>query len=101
MTETAATVVQDYEVFKNEKNALAFFLYHSPALDQNDSVGPFWFSVHNDNSIRVGTQAHHVVFEGVNADIVSTARERGVIMVMEFEGQSPVRCMPCYITDAF
>ncbi|MBU6475790.1 MAG: hypothetical protein KGL10_08645 [Alphaproteobacteria bacterium] len=102
MTSSAEeTVVQDYEVFKNEKNALAFFFYHNAVLDMNNAVGPFWFSIRGDNAIRAGTQAHHVVFEDVNADIINMARERGVIMMMEFVERDPVRCTPCYITDAF
>jgi len=92
--------VRDYEVFKNEHNALAFFFYHSPVLDQNAAAGPFWFSVH-DNSILAGTEAHHVVFADVKQDIIEVARQRGVIMMMEFEGQQPTRCTPCYLSESF
>ena len=94
----ANLIVKDYEVFKNEKNALAFFFYHHPALDQNTAEGPFWFSIHDENSILAGTEEHHVVFASVKPDIIDIARQRGVIMMMEFEGQQPVRCTPCYLS---
>lgn len=90
-------VIQDYEVFRNDKNALAFFFYHHPALDQNAQEGPFWFSIHED-SILAGTEQNYVVFPGVQTDIIDAARQRGVIMMMEFEGQEPVRCTPCYLS---
>jgi len=90
-------VIQDYEVFSNDKNALAFFFYHHPALDNNPQEGPFWFSIHED-SILAGTQEHYVVFPGVTAEIIEVARQRGVLMMMEFEGQEPVRCTPCYLS---
>ncbi len=93
-------VVADYEVFKNEKNALAFFFYENPILAKNDAAGPFSFAIH-DNAIRAGTESFYVIFEDVNQDIINTARTRGVIMMMEFQGQTPVRCTPCYITDTF
>ena len=93
-------IIRDYEVFKNEHNALAFFFFHHAALDQNEAEGPFSFSIH-DNSIFAGTAVHHVIFEGVKPDIIDIARQRGVLMMMEFQGQQPVRCTPCYITEEF
>lgn len=93
-------LVNDYEVFKNERNALAFFFFQHPELDQNGTEGPFWFSIH-DNKIHAGTEAHHVVFDEVQQEILETARQRGVIMLMEFEGQQPVRCTPCYLSATF
>ncbi len=90
----------DYEVFKNEQNALAFFFFHQPVLDQNPAEGPFWFSI-RDTSILAGTEEHHVVFAGVKRDIIDIARQRGVIMMMEFKGQEPVRCTPCYLSETF
>ena len=93
-------IVRDYEVFKNEKNALAFFFYHHAALDQNTEEGPYWFTIHND-SILAGTEEHHVVFADVKQDIIDVARQRGVIMMMEFEGQQPTRCTPCYLSESF
>lgn len=99
MTDTEPTVAE-YEVFKNERNALAFFFFRHPALDQNAAEGPFWFTF-QDSSIVAGTEEHHVVFNDVKADILDIARKRGVIMLMEFEGQQPVRCTPCYLSDQF
>src|ERR1700733_11355763 len=99
MADTDLTV-KDYEVFKNEYNSLAFFFYHNPVLDQNAAEGPFWFSVH-DSKVLAGTAEHHVIFADVKQDIIDTARQRGVIMIMEFEGQTPVRCTPCYLSERF
>ncbi|MFH1157826.1 MAG: hypothetical protein V1721_02925 [Pseudomonadota bacterium] len=93
-------VVQEYEVFKNERNALAFFFFQHPVLDQNPPVGPFWFSLRND-SIVAGTESHSVVFEEVTSDILGIAKQRGVIMLVEFENQNPTRCTPCYLTKTF
>jgi hypothetical protein len=95
-----SSIVADYEVFKNEKNALALFFYRQPALDQNPAEGPFWFTL-KDNSIFAGTAAHHAVFKDMKQDIIDIARQRGVIMLMEFENQQPVRCTPCYLTETF
>lgn len=94
------SIVSDYEVFRNEKDALAFFFFHQPELDYNNAEGPFWFSIH-DNTILAGTEAHHISFAEVKPDIIETARQRGVIMLMEFEGQQPVRCTPCYLSETF
>ena len=99
MADTDLTI-KDYEVFKNESNALAFFFYHHAVLDQNAVTGPFWFSI-RDNSILAGTEAHHVIFADVKQDIIDIARQRGVIMMMEFEGQQPTRCTPCYLSATF
>lgn len=96
----SAAVVPDYEVFRNQKNALAFFFFRHPVLDQNASEGPFWFNVKED-SIEAGTESHHVVFEKVEPDVLSTAKQRGVIMMIEFEKQQPVRCTPCYLAEKF
>lgn len=95
-----ATPIAEYEVFKNDKNALAFFFHKQDALDANAKEGPFWFSVQN-GSIRAGTEAHHVHFEDVKPEILDIARNRGVIMLMEFDGQKPVRCTPCYLAAVF
>lgn len=93
-------VVAEYEVFRNENNALAFFFYRHPLLDQNTANGPFWFTA-EDSRIRAGTEAHHAIFEDVKPDIIRIARQRGVIMLVEFENQQPVRCTPCYLQDNF
>jgi hypothetical protein len=95
-----AAVIPEYEVFKNEKDALAFFFFRQPELDQNPQEGPFWFTVEN-NRIAAGTPGHHAVFGGVQPEIIDIAKQRGVIMLVEFEGQQPVRCTPCYLSDKF
>ena len=100
MSDNADLIVKEYEVFNNEHNALAFFFYLNPVLDQNAEEGPFAFSIH-DNSIFAGTAAHHVIFADINPDLIGVARQRGVIMMMEFEGQQPVRCTPCYLSEEF
>lgn len=97
---TENPVVQEYEVFKNERDAVAFFFYRHPTLDNNAEEGPFWFSI-NDNNITAGTETGHAIFQGVNPDILDRARQRGVIMLVEFEDQQPVRCTPCYLSDTF
>lgn len=94
------SVVPEYEVFKNDKNALAFFFARLPSLDQNPTEGPFWFTIEN-NRIAAGARNHRAVFEGVRQDVIDIAKQRGVIMMMEFENQQPVRCTPCYLSDKF
>ncbi len=93
-------VVSEYEVFKNERNALAFFFFHHPVSDQNKAEGPFWFTIEADH-ISAGTETHHVLFEDIKREVLDIARQRGVIMLVEFENQQPVRCTPCYLTDMF
>jgi hypothetical protein len=93
-------VVSEYEVFKNERNALAFFFYRHAPLDNTPEEGPFWFTI-NDNRILAGTGENHAIFESVEQDVLDTARTRGVIMLVEFENQQPVRCTPCYLSDTF
>lgn len=95
-----AQPVEEYEVFRNERNALAFFMGRQPVLDNNPPEGPFWFTVKGD-SILAGTSAGHAVFERVDTGIIDIARQRGVIMMVEFEDQQPVRCTPCYLSDTF
>jgi hypothetical protein len=97
---TPESVVAEYEVFKNERNALAFFFYKHPTLDNTPEEGPFWFNI-DDSYIRAGTEQNHAVFEGVTPAILDTARQRGVIMLVEFENQQPVRCTPCYLSENF
>lgn len=100
MTNIIDPVVAEYEVFKNDRDALAFFFFRHPSLDNTDNQGPFWFNI-QDSRIMAGTEQHHAVFDGVNADVIETARERGVIMLVEFEDQQPLRCTPCYLADSF
>jgi hypothetical protein len=96
----ADSVVAEYEVFRNDKNALAFFFSRLPVLDQNPAEGPFWFTV-EDSCILAGTGDFHATFEDVQPDIIDIAKQRGVIMMIEFENQQPVRCTPCYFSDNF
>ena len=93
-------VVQEYEVFKNGRDALAFFFYRQPSLDDTPEEGPFWFSVQGD-AIRAGSESSHAIFEGVSRSVIDTAKKRGVIMLVEFENQQPMRCTPCYLSDNF
>lgn len=92
--------VSEYEVFRNEKNALAFFMARQNVLDSNPSEGPFWFTVEGQN-ILAGTGEFHAVFEDVEADVIEVARQRGVLLMIEFENQQPVRCTPCYLSEHF
>lgn len=93
-------IVSEYEIFKNGRDALAFFFFHHPVTDKNPATGPFWFTIENDK-IRAGTGANHAVFEDVKSDILDVAKKRGVMMMVEFENQQPVRCTPCYLADKF
>lgn len=91
-------VVTEYEVFKNNKNALAFFMYRQTALDNLPEAGPYFFVVHEDKIIA-GSETNHAIFVNVKPDIIDLARERGAIMLVEFENQQPYRCTPCYFRD--
>lgn len=88
----------EYEVFCNDKNALAFFMYRQGTLDAMGNDGPFWFQIDGDRIIA-GSEQHQTLFEGMSNDLLAVARERGVIMLVEFENQQPMRCTPCYLTD--
>lgn len=100
MAQANKSVVDEYEVFKNGRNALAFIFYRHPSLDGNPEEGPFWFTI-QENRIIAGTETNYAIFEGVTQSILDTARQRGVIMLVEFENQQPVRCTPCYLSDNF
>lgn len=92
-------VIAEYEVFKNDAHALAFFFYRQNLLDGQDQ-GPFYFNIQGDQLVA-GAQLARAVFESVDLAVLSTARERGVVMLVEFEGQQPVRCTPCYYSQTF
>ena len=62
--------------------------------------GPFWFTIQQDRSIA-GTEDNYAVFEDVEPGVLAAARQRGVIMLVEFENQQPYRCTPCYLSDGF
>jgi len=97
---TDSPVTSEYEVFSNNQNALAFFMNRHSSLDKNGPEGPFFFSIHEDNNIVAGTEENHAIFPGVSPEIIQTAKERKVIMLMEFENQQAYRCTPCYFIDA-
>jgi hypothetical protein len=96
----ATALVSEYEVFRNGRNALAFFFYRHAVLDESEEEGPFWFTIQNQR-IVAGTSDAYAVFDNVAPDILSTAKQRGVIMLVEFENQQPYRCTPCYFSDRF
>mgnify|MGYP000695637209 CR=1 FL=1 len=89
-------VVSEYEVFKNDNNAIAFFLSRQEAADLTGDAGPFWFSVHEGANIIAGSETAQVYLSNVSEKVIETALERGVILLIEFENQKPVRCTPCY-----
>ncbi len=95
-----ANLVKEYEVFNNAKDAIAFFLFHQENLDNNSKTGPFYFTIDGD-SIIAGTKEFYATSGGVNPDVIKIAKERGVIMLMEFEGENPIRCTPCYFNENF
>lgn len=92
------SVISEYEVFRNEQGALAFFFARADGLDGNAPEGPFWFTV-DGGRILAGTATYHAVFEDIRPDVLAAARDRGVLVMIEFEDQTPVRCTPCYFAD--
>ena len=100
MAQANNAVVSEYEVFKNGRNALAFFFYRHNTLDNNAEEGPFWFTI-QENRIMAGTEDNYAIFEDVTANVLDTARQRGVIMLVEFENQQALRCTPCYFSENF
>ena len=99
MSADPKSVVTEYEVFGNNKNALAFFMYRQESLDKLNDGGPFYFVVPNDNTIIAGSDQHNAIFPNVKQDIIALAKERKVIMLVEFENEKPYRCTPCYYRD--
>jgi|GEM_PF-863720 hypothetical protein len=92
-------VVPEYEIFKNNNNAVAFFMNRQPSLDTAAEEGPFWFTIHEDKNIIAGSETGQAFFPDVTADVLEISKQRGVILLVEFENQQPVRCTPCYYTD--
>ena len=92
-------VVPEYEVFQNDNDALAFFMNRQPSLDNAGQDGPFWFTIHENNNIIAGSQHGQAFFPDVEQQVLETARSRGVILLVEFENQKPLRCTPCYYTE--
>ena len=91
-------LVEDYEIFTNDRNAVAFFLLRHPALDDNREKGPFLFAVQDNDTVIVGTEAHHAIFPNVAQDVINAIKERNAILLVEFENQAPFRCTPCYLS---
>ncbi len=94
-------LVPEHEIFKNNKDALAFFFYHQASLDGNPTEGPFWFTIRDEDTIIAGTEEHFAVFDNVTPELIAKAKKRGVIMLVEFENQQPIRCTPCYLSSSF
>lgn len=95
-SESADPVVPEYEVFKNDNNAVAFFLNRQEAVDTAGDDGPFFFVVHEGKNIVAGGENGQVFFADVADDVIETAVTRGVLLMVEFEDQKPIRCTPCY-----
>ncbi|TVQ85080.1 MAG: hypothetical protein EA357_01445 [Micavibrio sp.] len=94
----ADSIVEDYEVFTNDRNAIAFFLMRHHALDENREKGPFLFAVQDGNNVVVGTEEHHAIFMNVTNEIIAKIKQRSAILLVEFEDQAPFRCTPCYLS---
>lgn len=92
-------LVPEYEVFQNDNNAVAFFLNRQASADLAGDNGPYWFMVHEGKNIVAGSESGQAFFADVAEDVIKIARERGVILLIEFENQSPIRCTPCYYMD--
>ena len=90
-------LVPEYEVFKNDNNAIAFFLSRQEAADLAGDAGPFWFSVHEGTNIVAGSENAQIYLSNVSESVIETAQARGVILLIEFEDQKPLRCTPCYL----
>ncbi len=91
-------IVEDYEVFTNDRDAVAFFMLRHQALDENREKGPFLFALQGDDTLIVGTEEHHAIFPNVKASVVDALRQRSALLLVEFENQQPFRCTPCYLS---
>jgi len=94
------SLVEEYEIFTNDKGAIAFYFYKQDVLDNNNPAGPFIFTVH-ENNLFAGTKEHYVTFPEVKTEIIEKAKERGNLVLMEFEDKQPVRATPCYFVEGF
>jgi len=92
-----ANIINDYEVFTNDQNALAFFMARSPVIDQMDANGPFQFHIDGD-TLMAGNEVFKVAFPEMEPGLIDIAKARGVIMLVEFENQQAARCTPCYLS---
>lgn len=94
------SLVEEYEIFTNDKEVVAFYFYKQEVLDNNNPEGPFVFTVH-ENNLYAGTKEHYVTFPDVTDEFIDKAKRRGNILLMEFENQKPVRATPCYFVEGF
>lgn len=89
-------VVPEYEVFRNDNNAVAFFMNRQQSVDTAGDDGPYFFNVHEGKNIVAGSENGQVFFADVAEDVIEAAVTRGVLLMVEFEEQKPIRCTPCY-----
>lgn len=89
-------VVPEYEVFRNDNNAVAFFMNRQPSIDTAGDEGPYFFTVHEGKNIVAGSDNGQVYLADVAEDVIEVAVTRGVLLMVEFEDQKPIRCTPCY-----
>ena len=94
----AQAIVKDYEVFTNDRNAVAFFMLRHPALDHNREKGPYLFAIQGKDTVVIGTKEHHAILPNVSPAIIDTIRKRSALLLVEFENQEPFRCTPCYLS---
>ena len=91
-------IVEDYEVFTNDRNAVAFFMMRHEALDENREKGPFLFALQGEDTLIVGTEEHHAIFPNVKKSVIDSIKQRNAMLLVEFENQQPFRCTPCYLS---
>ncbi len=91
------SIVTTYEVFSNGSDALAFFMPRHPPFDGMAEEGPFWFSIQNNLIIAGDDHSRFAAFPDLAPELLDIARQRGVIMLVEFENSQPLRCTPCYL----
>ena len=92
-------IASEYEVFVNKQNALSFFMHRHPSLDDAEDSGPFWFAVHNNDTIVAGTEENYTIFPTVSKEVIDIAIQRKIILIIEFENQKAIRCTPCYLSS--
>ncbi len=99
MSENTLPLASEYEVFVNKQNALAFFMHRHPSLDGAEDAGPFWFAIHNDDTLVAGTEENYAIFPNVSKEVIDIAKQRKIVMIVEFENQKAIRCTPCYLSS--
>ena len=86
MAEGMNPVVPEYEVFKNERDALAFFFYKHPTLDGNPEEGPFWFAIRDDRIVAS--------VEDILEERVTLRRKVARVPKAQVRDHRPVICRP-------